>query len=123
MNGGQLDDQNKKDDCTGLVFRGYRSAFLDSRGDFAHREGFRLLKRRSCHCQQCESILDELNEMVYSESVIWPEVEDKALYTIGISDVTHDWETGIVDGYSFEFVKIIDELKPIHLDKQKGGKK
>jgi len=44
--------------CSGIKFRGYQNQFFDSKSlSFNYKEGFRLLKRKSCVCRHCTSLL------------------------------------------------------------------
>ncbi len=59
----------KKENCTGVIFRGFQSQFFDRKSmSFNYKEGFRLLKRDSCKCIECKDIVKSFesdgNEMV-----------------------------------------------------------
>ena len=111
--------------CVGLLFRGYSSTYCKD-GEIGRREGFRLLKRKSCkgedYCKSwdgedlstysCEHFfLEEMSEMLDCDCVIIPEIEDYALYRIRVTNETTDWESGYCDGYDFEFYKVEEDDK------------
>jgi len=106
--------------CKGLLFRGYSSLYYDNDGKIERKEGLRLLKRKSCNAfEDCGSyagdvlkmrcdwwMLDEMREAIDCEGVIFPEIEDKALYRLRVVNETYDWESGYCDGYDLEFYKV-----------------
>ena len=111
---------NPKPVCKGLFFRGYKNTFW-SDGRYETKQGFRLLKRKSCKgWEECDSydgedsktmrcdhwLLDDMRDMIDIDGVIMPEVEDGALYTLRMTNVETDWESGIVDGWDYEFYKV-----------------
>ena len=50
------------EECKGLIYRGYNQVYKTSRG-FEHKQGFNLLKRKSCSgCSNCGGLLDYANE-------------------------------------------------------------
>jgi len=106
--------------CDGLLFRGYSSTYCQGE-EIGRREGFRLLKRKSCKgYPDCKSydgknisthkcdhwFLDEMSDMLDCDGVIIPAIENNALYRIKVVNETHDWETGYCDGFDFEFYKV-----------------
>ncbi len=96
--------------CKGLFFRGYSSIFYNHKEDkVERREGFRLLKNKSCKgCpDMCfHFMLEEMHDMIDCKGLIFPEIVDNGLYTLRITNITKDWESGQTDGYDFEFYKI-----------------
>ena len=108
--------------CEGLLFRGYSSTYCKD-GEVGKREGFRLLKRKSCKGgDDCKSwdgedfatyscdhwFLEEMGEML-PEGVVIPEIENYALYRIRVINEIYDFESGHCDGYDFEFYKVEEE--------------
>jgi hypothetical protein len=106
--------------CEGLLFKGYSSEYCND-GEIGRREGFRLLKRKSCkgypdcksydgedisthHCDHW--FLEEMSDMLDCECVMMPPIEDQELYRVRVINETTDWESGHVDGYDFEFYKV-----------------
>lgn len=76
-------------------------------------QGLRLLKRKSCKgCDQCGYLRDDLHERMCDEGIILPEIEHDALYTIKVTNVSHDYESGFVDDWDLEAVKITEEPTP-----------
>ncbi len=93
--------------CKGLFFRGYANFFFDGR-TAQRKEGVRLLKKMSCSgCPQCGWFYEDYCN---GTEIILPRIEHGALYTLKVTNVKRDWETGFIDGYDVEFVKI-DELE------------
>ena len=93
--------------CTGLVFRGLQSCYIDNNGNFTAKEGFRLLKRKSCSCERCCGLLsfysDDISEHLNYGGIDWPHpVQDGKLYGLKCLEST-GWESGIPEFEGFEF--------------------
>jgi hypothetical protein len=83
------------------------------------------MKRMSCAgCSHCGALLEDLQERLslYGDDkfVYAPVVQDAengALYTLAVANESRDWETGIVDDWDLEFVKINSRgtVKPLLL--------
>ena len=88
-------------ECKGLIFRGFNSTFYsDCR--LEKRSGIRMLKKKSCPgCEKCGFLLEDLSQ---NESVIIPEIEHDELYTVVVTNISKDWETGYVDDWDLEVV-------------------
>ena len=96
----------EKDNCIGLVFRGYRN-FYKQDDKIELKQGIRLLKRKSCSgCKDCRYLLDYVNEAMSCNTLIFPEIEDGVEYSIRITNVTTDWESGIVYDWDMEIYKL-----------------
>lgn len=95
-----------KPSCKGLIFRGYNNSFFDYKTKrFENKVGFRLLKRKSCKgCEQCWCLLDCLCEG--TDNVIYKEVKNNKLYTLIITNILTDYESGHVDDFDLEFKEI-----------------
>lgn len=92
--------------CKGLIFRGYSCVF-EMNGKIERKEGIRLLKRESCPgCKDCGYLMDEIREAVCSHTLILPDIEHGALYSVRLINLSKDWETGIVDSYDIEIYKL-----------------
>jgi hypothetical protein len=51
-------------------------------------------------------LLDSFNEHISCDChPIVDEIRHGALYDLRVTNISRDWETGIVDDYDFEFVK------------------
>lgn len=105
--------------CKGLFFRGYSSIYYKD-GEIAKREGFRLLKRKSCkggdNCKSWDGkdtstyncdcwFLEQIDELL-PDDVIMPGIEDGYLYSIRVINETYDFESGYCDGFEVEFYKV-----------------
>lgn len=114
-----------KPTCQGLFFRGYSNTFW-SCDKYETKRGMRLLKRKSCKgFEKCDSydektedmrcdhwFLGDMPDMIDIEAVIMPEeVEDGALYSLRMTNVETDWETGHCDHWDYEFFKVEDDKK------------
>ena len=101
---------DEQPECKGLVFRGHRSEYFNPKaGKVEKKQNISLLKRKSCKgCDKCSPILDQLNDMVDTEGLVWPEedIEDFALYSIRVTNISKDFMSGIVDDYDFEIYKL-----------------
>lgn len=96
----------KGEPCKGLVFRGYSNTFK-SNNHIGQHQGIKLLKRKSCPgCEVCGSLLDEVSESIACNSLIMPTIHHGALYSIHITNVHKDWESGLVDDYEIEVYKL-----------------
>lgn len=89
----------------GLVFRGYIGWYMH-KGILTEKKELRLLKSKSCKCDKCLAWLDEIENMICLEAVIFPNIENKKLYTPVVTNVVKDWETGYVDSYNVEFKQV-----------------
>lgn len=101
-----LKEKEVPDTCKGLFFRGRHTQYLTERG-FGERQELILLKRKSCEgCPKCVWMLDELGEQANERMVLTPDIEDGGLYKLIVTNISTDWETGYVDSYNLEFIKI-----------------
>jgi len=94
--------------CKGKFFRASVNGFMSADGTYTYQERMKPLKRMSCSgCADCDWIEDDLKEFICNE--MFPDVKDgienAAIYTLEVTDISRDWESGIVDGYELQFVK------------------
>ena len=103
------DSEPEPDDCKGLFFRGYRNFY--SQGIDVHlKQGVKFLKRKSCPgCRRCHYFHSEMNEMLQSDCVLLPDIEDGALYSVHVINESRDWESGCIDSWDYEFFKIEED--------------
>lgn len=98
--------------CKGLIFRGYSSIFYDDLTKrVEYKQGIKLLKRKSClGCPQCFFFLDEMPDIIDVDCLIFPEggIENGKLYTVIVTNISKDWETGCTHSWDFEIVKVKD---------------
>ena len=105
----KLVDPDEKQ-CKGLVFRGYRSTFVYD-GHIGTRSGLKLLKRKSCKgCPDCKQLWDAFQQDMNECPDSWDEgrIEAGKLYRITITDKHVDWESGILDDWTWGAVEIKD---------------
>jgi len=111
-----LKKRGKTATCKGMYFRGYSSMYCHE-GTIGRKDGFRFLKRKSCTDKYCD-ICSYRWEIDFTEGldyeygyIMFPDkIEHGALYSIRVTNISTDYETGIVDGYDLEFYKVIEEL-------------
>jgi len=102
-----LETNNTK--CKGLFYRYTTSNFLGSSGSFVFKQEFRPLKRLSCredNCAQCLSKHELLNEWDIGSIIVPDDIESGTIVKLEITNIHTDWESGIVDDYDFEFIKV-----------------
>lgn len=101
---GQLEPKENK--CRGLVFRGHSSQYV-YKGVIGYRQSINLLKRKSCiGCSKCGWMFDEAHEFARNKSIIFPGIDEGRLYTVKVTNISRDWESGYVDDYDLEIVPL-----------------
>lgn len=100
--------------CKGLVFRCEQTGWVGSDKDVNFRERYRFLVRKSCPgCSKCEWMFDDLWERLSDSSWGWNSIrhegENGKLYKLVITNISKDWETGLVDDYDLEFEPIEEQ--------------
>jgi hypothetical protein len=100
---------NEDEGCKGLVFIGRCSVYIRN-NTVTRKETITLLKRKSCKgCADCGWMMDAVNEAILNGTLILPTIEEGQLYTVTISNISRDRETGIVDDWDVEIIKIKNE--------------
>lgn len=101
-----LIEKTKPDECKGRFYRVRDSRYLSTRGRVVHTREFIPLKRKSCFgCEECGWIDDDLVEFKYN--VLEEDgLCDGDIVTITTANISRDWESGWVDGYDLQFVKV-----------------
>jgi hypothetical protein len=98
--------QKKDLECKGLVFKGVSNLFYnDKLQKLELRESLTLLKKQSCKCEKCYFLFEDFSNSNL-ENIIFPQIEDKALYTVAMINKSRDFETGYLDDWDWEFRKI-----------------
>lgn len=94
-----------------LVFRYVREAWIGSEGDINVRERFRPVWRLSRQDEGTSYLLEDLNERLNAYVNGWGSNPLSArkykvdqLYQLEVTNISTDWETGIVDDWDVEFV-------------------
>lgn len=91
--------------CKGIKFRGYASTFW-SGYKLESRCGVRFLKKDSCAgCSKCAHF-DEFMEETPENIIGLNEVEHGKLYTLRVTNISRDWESGIVDEWDLQLVEL-----------------
>ena len=121
MNLEEIED-NTSCNGSGLIYRGYHSEYVHYYGGLGITEGFRQLKRKSCKCPKCQSILKNWAEDIACGipiSVIPEGIRDGKLYKLFVLPGSPNWETGVVEDWGYEFRLIKDEDNVHKEQKQK----
>ena len=91
-------------DCKGKIYRVRESSFMRANGAIVYQRSYQPLKRKSCPgCPACLWMEDYLQEIDYK---VADAGYDGDIVRLVVTNVTHDWESGIVDGYDLEFAKV-----------------
>ena len=108
--------ENEKADpeiCVGLFFRVAREAWIGSGGDICFRYRFRPLPSKSCPgCFTCDWLVEDLDQYLYLYNSGDIDFQLEQYFTHGmlvqlkVTNVSTDWETGIVDDYELDFVEV-----------------
>lgn len=97
----------KRGECIGQIFRGRVSFYPTERG-IARKETLSLLKKKSCPgCDKC-AWCTELDMHLMDEVVVWPEIEDQALYRLEGIWSPRSYEYPLEGDFEVEFHKIKD---------------
>jgi hypothetical protein len=96
--------------CKGHLYRAYNKAYVHN-NDVCQKQGFRLLKRKSCSgCQICDFVYNgEALEIYFNEGYdneLGP-IEDGAIYKLVITGGWCD-EYGADSDFEFSFKKVVD---------------
>lgn len=93
-----------KTTCKGLIFRVRESRFMSLSGAITSKREYRPLKRLSCAgCPQCEWIEGDLRELDFQ---FVNGGKDGDTVQLKMTNIGRDPETGYIDDYDLEFVKI-----------------
>lgn len=93
--------------CTGLTYRARVNNYYHN-GSVVYQTKMAKLKRQSCPgCEQCGYLEDNLFEFISNKSnILFPEeVVDGKLYTLQVTNISHDRESGFADDWDLEFVE------------------
>lgn len=104
-------DENKIP-CKGQVYRYHESAFPTGRG-YGFNRRLVLLKRRSClGCDECYMTTDDINQGLADIGMDFfefsPQLKDGDLVEIRIVPGYRDWETGYIEEWHYEVIKVQD---------------
>lgn len=109
-------DKPKEKECNGQVFRFRASAYRSSTGDIVFKNEFRFQKKLSCQnpkCQSCQALYEDAIECGYKD-ISWDgTAKDGDLFRLEFTNFHTDWESGIVDDWDLDMVRIEQEVKPI----------
>ena len=96
------------EECRGRIYRFRVSQYVDGRGVFVRREKFVPMKRLSCPgCDRCFWVDEcEVRDMHNEMYTVWSDcLQVGDLVELSVTNVSRDWETGIVDDWDYEFVR------------------
>jgi len=93
-------NENKGNECKGLIFRASVNSFIEKKGNYVYQERMILLKRKSCSgCEDCDWIKENFEEMVADEHFpIIQNIRHGCLYTLIVTYENDD------DDYELEFI-------------------
>jgi hypothetical protein len=113
-----LEPKNAKDSCKGKIYRGRVNAFLNAKKEYVYQERMVPLIRQSCPgCEACGWLEDELKESIGNNALpIMSDIEHEATYRLEIVNQSRDHETGMIDDYDMEFIKV-----PVHPESEPSG--
>lgn len=100
----RTDRTSPVDICKGLFFRLRLNTYYQD-GRYVEKKEMRLLKRLSCKgCAKCGWIEENLREEAFGSPPIEIDEEvDQGIYIVGVTDISRDCETGIVDDWRLIF--------------------
>lgn len=98
----------EKNTCVGRLFRCKKNTFINKRGEYVEDMRMSPLKRKSCKgCSYCDYLEDDLHEFIDSGTpVIIDSPENGAIYQLKMVNLSTDYETGYVDDWDLEFIKV-----------------
>ena len=96
------------DECIGKKYRYTENNYINLRGAICLEQKMTPLKKQSCPgCEKCGWIDDDLHESIVNvRPPIIKKAANNGIYTVEITNISRDWETGYVDDYDFEFVLV-----------------
>jgi hypothetical protein len=94
--------------CKGLIYRANVNVFINSKGIFIQKTSMIFQKRKSCPgCIQCGYLQNDLSDkIVLGNTPDISNVEHNELYALTATNIHRDRESGIVDDWDLEFIKI-----------------
>jgi hypothetical protein len=95
--------------CKGLIYKARVNCFIDSKGNFVQKISMVLQKRKSCPgCPKCGYLLENLSEAIAlkTDDFNISDAEHNEFYTLMAINIHRDRESGIVDDWDLEFIKI-----------------
>ena len=103
--------EEEKIPCTGgPVFRAAVSTYMTNDWKIGHKAELRYLKRKSCQCNQCMILMDNIQEDIACDTLEVPaDLEHGKLYTPNVEITGTDWETGYADDWRITFTEVKEE--------------
>jgi hypothetical protein len=94
--------------CKGKIYKCKISVYIDSKDNYTEKTVMMLQKRISCKgCEFCDWEQEDINEGTYcNRPPIITKPEHDSLYRLAMTNVGTDWETGYVDSWDTEFIKL-----------------
>lgn len=92
-------------DCKGLIYRCKVNHFKNSKGHVIFSSRFIPMKKLSCPgCHKCGALIESLDECIANDTLpITTTEKNNQLYSLEMSDISYDWETGYIDDWDLEF--------------------
>lgn len=98
-------------ECKGLIFKGIINEFITTNKKetkIVLSSGIKLLKRKSCSgCIQCGIFYELLSDGTFFDHlIITNPIEKDRLYTLKLTNLSTDYETGITDDFDVELIEV-----------------
>lgn len=103
------------DYCKGKIYKCKMNEFINKKGEIVFQTRFTPMKSLSCSgCDRCYWARDELDELRtnknrFNSRLITDEPEHNALYKLDITNVSRDWESGLIDDYDLKLVRVEEQ--------------
>jgi len=99
-----IKDGTPKQECKGNVYRVREYSFFRKIGIIMFQREYVPMKKLSCPgCERCEYLTEDMNE---SDFKVIHGGDHGDLVRLTITNEKHDWETGYIDTWDLEFVKV-----------------
>lgn len=112
----KIEEDDKKINCKGLVWRGYVSTYRNKlTNNITSKSELRFLKSKSCKgCYKCDWQHDILFDLLYDSKneFLLDDIEHGKLYTIHFN-FSKDWESGYEEIEDFVFIEYNEEENEI----------
>ena len=106
---------NKDINCQGVIFKCVETTYNTSKG-IANTKKLNIIRTLSCNgCSNCGWLLEDLDNYMHNNRIDISHCEHNNYYELITTNISRDWESGYIDDWDLEFVKIelSDEEKKI----------
>lgn len=102
-------EKNPKPHCKGIIFRADCQNYIGKKGEIVFKTVLKQLKKKSCPgCEQCGWLESDIREFISFDTPFLgiENIEPNKFYTFQVTNISKDWESGIVDDWDLEIVEI-----------------